>query len=150
MVRENFIFTGIPETGPDEIPEQSLVTFIEKEMVVEQRICFECLHRFGRRGYSGPRPIVAKFSNFKNREMVRKTAPTKLQGKTFGVNEQFPKEINDRRKESYPFYKRAKRAGKRISLVYDKLYIDGTLFNKNARRTLHQQMDATNGPEQQT
>ena len=35
-MRGNFIFTGIPETGPDEIPEQSLVTFIEKEMEIEQ------------------------------------------------------------------------------------------------------------------
>ena len=82
--------------------------------------------------------------------MIRKSAPTKLQGKRFGVNEQFPKEINDRRKELYPFYKQAKRPGKRASLVYDKLYIDGTLFKKDAQHTLHEQMDTTNGPEQQT
>ena len=62
-------------------------------MQIEQTISFERVHRFGRKGYSGPRPIVARFSNFKNCEMVRKSAPTKLQGKRFGVNEQFPKEI---------------------------------------------------------
>ena len=95
---ENFIFTGIPETGPDENPEQLLVSFNEKEMQIEITISFERVHRFGRRGHSGPRPIVAKCSNFKDREMIRKSAPTKLQGKRFGVNEQFPKEIKYRRK----------------------------------------------------
>ncbi|XP_041369643.1 uncharacterized protein LOC121383617 [Gigantopelta aegis] len=149
-MRENLIFTGIPETGPDENTELLLITFIQKDMEIEQPISFERVHRFGKRGYSGPRPIVAKFYKFKDREMVRKAAPTKLKGKTFGVNEQFPKEINDRRKELYPYYKQAKRAGKRASLVYDKLYIDGTLFKKDARNTTHEQMDATGGQDQQT
>ncbi|XP_041369922.1 uncharacterized protein LOC121383892 [Gigantopelta aegis] len=143
-MRENLIFTGIPETGPDENTEQLLITFIQKDMEIEQPIGFEHVHRFGKRGYSGPRLIVAKFSKFKDREMVRKASSTKLKGKTFGVNEQFPKEINDRRKELYPYYKQAKRAGKRESLVYDKLYIDGTLYKKDARNTTHEQVDRTN------
>ena len=97
-MRENLIFTGIPETGPDKIPEQLLVTFIEKEMQIEQTISFERVHIFGRRGYSGPRTIVAKCSNFKDRKMVRKTALQNSKEKRFGLNEHFPKVINDRRK----------------------------------------------------
>lgn len=149
-MRDNLVFTGIAENGPEENTEKILTQFIKTEMEIDHTISFHRVHRFGRKNYSGPRPIVAKFSNFKEREIVRKAAPSKLKGKMFGVNEQFPKEINDRRKVLYPYYKQAKRAGKRATLVYDRLYIDGTLFKKDTRHTAHEQMDATTGPEQQT
>ena len=42
-------------------------------------------------------PIVCRFKNFKDREVVRKAA-RELKGTRYGVSEQFPKEINDRRK----------------------------------------------------
>jgi hypothetical protein len=148
-MRENLIFTGIPETT-DENTEHLLTQFIATEMEIEQPIIFERVHRFGRKGYSGPRPIVAKFSKFKDREMVRRAAPSKLQGKYFGVNEQFPKEINDRRKVLYPYYKQAKRAGKKTSLVYDKLYIEGTLFKKDIQNRTPEQMDTTHESQQRT
>ncbi|KAJ8317385.1 hypothetical protein KUTeg_005289 [Tegillarca granosa] len=75
-----------------------------------------------------------------DREIVRKQAPTVLkrtENKEFGVNEQYPKEINDRRKELYPYLKSAKRNGKRANLVLDKLYVDGKLFDpvEDARTT---------------
>ncbi|KAK3086429.1 hypothetical protein FSP39_018342 [Pinctada imbricata] len=59
------------------------------------------------------RPIVTKFSRFKQKELVRKTAPTVLKGTRYGVNEQFPKEINDRRKQLIPHMKAAKRMQKK-------------------------------------
>ena len=41
------------------------------------------------------------------------------------VNEQFPKEISDRRRELLPKMHQAKRDGKTSWLSYDTLYIDG-------------------------
>ena len=45
------------------------------------------------------RPIVAKLSRFKQREVVRLAGP-KLAGKRFGISEQIPKEWQDKRKTS--------------------------------------------------
>ena len=41
------------------------------------------------------------------------------------MNEQFPKEISDRRRELLPKMHQAKRDGKTSWLSYDTLYIDG-------------------------
>lgn len=81
-----------------------------------------------KRGQNVTRPIVAKFVQFKDREVVRKAAPTALRGTNFGINEQFLKEVNNKRKKFYPYLKQAKDQKKIAVLVYDKLYIDGQLF----------------------
>ena len=56
---------------------------------------------------------------------MRRAAPQTLKNKPFGVNEQFPREINEKRKQLYPLFKQAKHEGKRASLKIDKLYIEG-------------------------
>ena len=58
------------------------------------------------------RPIVCRFKNFKDRELVRSFARN-LKDTKFGVNEQFPKEVNDRRKLLWPYYKEAKNKDRR-------------------------------------
>jgi len=54
------------------------------------------------------KPIVCRFKNFKDREVVRKAAQ-ELKGTRYGVSEQFPKEINDRRKLLWPCFQEARR-----------------------------------------
>lgn len=90
-------------------------------------ISFHRVHRLGARGGTRPRPIVAKFEHFKQKELV-KSKGRELKGTSFGMNDQFPKEINNRRKMLYPILKQHRQKGKRASLVADKLYIDGQLF----------------------
>ena len=70
------------------------------------------------------RNVVAKFLHFKDRETVRR-APMNLKGTGYFVNEQFPKEMSDRRREPLPKMLQAKRDGKTSWLSYDTLYIDG-------------------------
>ena len=41
------------------------------------------------------------------------------------MNEQYPKEINDRRTSLWPYFKKAKDQKKKAHLKTDKLYIDG-------------------------
>ena len=48
-----------------------------------------------------PRPIIVKFKNFKDKEFVRQCAPAALSGTPFGTKEQFPSEIESRRKLLY-------------------------------------------------
>lgn len=52
----------------------------------------------------------------------------KLQGTPYGIHEQFPKEIEDKRRLLYPIQKRFRKSGHKTKLVRDKLYIDGKLY----------------------
>lgn len=79
--------------------------------------------------YDSPRPIVAKFEHFKDREEVRFTAPKTLKGKPYGVREQFPKIVEEKRKILYPEMKRARSDSRnKVRLVRDKLFINNIEF----------------------
>ncbi|XP_061173535.1 uncharacterized protein LOC133182701 [Saccostrea echinata] len=125
-MRDNLIFDGIPETH-DEDAETLIKDFIKNELNITDNIEFHRVHRMGSKGGTRPRPIVAKFVLHKDRERVRRAAPGSLADKPYGINEQFPKEINERRKQLYPQYKAAKRQRKRATLVVDKLFVEGQL-----------------------
>ena len=141
-MRDNLVFDGIPETN-EEDPEAVLKSFLKDEMDLSDEFHFERVHRMGRQIRGKNRPIVAKFSFFKERETVRRAAPRALRGKSYGVNEQFPKEINDRRKQLIPHLKTAKRQNKRAVLKVDKLYIEDRLFipDDGVNRATAQQAD---------
>lgn len=133
-MRDNLVFSGIPteETTHNgvtrEDTEEVLKDFIKTTLQIPDNIEFERVHRAGQARLDRPRVIIAKFSNFKDRERVRKSAPSKLKGTTYGVNEQFPKQIEDRRKKLYPVLKKARQQNKKAVLVKDKLYIENELF----------------------
>ncbi|XP_041376613.1 uncharacterized protein LOC121389063 [Gigantopelta aegis] len=124
-MRDNLIFNGIEEKD-DEETEEILQTFLKDKMKIESSINFDRVHRLGRKSTNStrPRPIVAKFERYKDRENVRRSSKV-LKGTNFGVSEQFPYEIVQRRKELWPKYKEAQRRGLRASLVVDKRFIDG-------------------------
>ncbi|KAK3094845.1 hypothetical protein FSP39_006988 [Pinctada imbricata] len=113
-------------------PEEVIKHFLSEEMGITDEIKFERVHRMGKPIPGKHRPIVAKFGSFKDKEMVRKAAPRMLKGKTYGVNEQFPREVNERRKRLIPHLKEAKRQDKKVVLKVDKLYIDNRPFVPNA------------------
>ena len=48
----------------------------------------------------------------------------KLRGKPVSIHEQFPAEIENRRKQLYPVMKQAKKDGKMAIMTRDKLFID--------------------------
>ena len=49
----------------------------------------------------------------------------KLKGSSFGISEQYPAEINKRRKNLYPIMREAKQQRRHVVLVRDRLFIDG-------------------------
>ena len=103
-MRDNLLFTGIeePELQEKEFEdtENTLYQFLAREMNISRAIPFHRVHRLGPvdRNHSYPRHIVAKFEHFKDGKSVRRAAPKTLKNKPFGVREQFPKEIEDKRK----------------------------------------------------
>ena len=130
--RNNLNFFSIPEVADESFAktESTLRNFMDKELRVEEveDISIERAHRVGKPRSDGkPRPIIAKFSFFKDKSYVLSKAPN-LAGTNFGVFSDFPKEVVDIRKSLLPHLRAARKRGCKAKLVYDKLYIDGQLF----------------------
>ena len=144
-MRDNRVFYNIQEmeSVEEEITSESLVLdVIKSKLSIAEDVRFERVHRMGskfsRNGERRIRPIVAKFSEFKVKEKVRKNAFT-LAGTNVGIAEQFPPEIQAKRKELWPIMKKVKQDGKRASMVKDKLYIDRTLYRPTVQEEGMQQ-----------
>lgn len=125
-MRDNLIFTNIPESH-NENTEAVLSEFLQSKLQLNG-IQFERVHRLKTRRDSRvphrPPPIVAKFSFFKDRETVRKSG-RRLAGTNYSIQEQFPEEIERRRKPLYPLLRQARRENQRAALIKDRLYING-------------------------
>jgi hypothetical protein len=129
-MRENLVLTGIQEKEgevPESVVREFLFAALQIPHKVIDKIQLESVHRLGQRGQRYERPIVAKFASFKDKIMV-KSLGKRLAGTKIGMNDQFPKEIAERRKVLYPIFKENRLKAKRVALVVDKLYIDNQLF----------------------
>ncbi|CAG2232197.1 unnamed protein product [Mytilus edulis] len=105
-MKNNLIFSGL-DFQQNEICDAKIQNFLEAELGINYRVSFGNVHRFGKPGLNGVRPIVTRF--IYRREMEHVLSRTyKLKGKTFGISEQFPPEIENKRKELYPVMKKAK------------------------------------------
>jgi predicted nuclease with TOPRIM domain len=140
-MQENLIFIGIPEhTGQEtENCESTLKTFLIEHIQNDESINvnkvdlstikFKKVHRVG-----GPsdksRPIVAKFDDLKDRLLVKQLG-VMLNKKKEGhfINEQYPPEIEQKRRQLFPIMRRFRKPGYKISLVRDKLYVNSYLYN---------------------
>ncbi|CAC5404091.1 unnamed protein product [Mytilus coruscus] len=93
---------------------------------IDYKIEFGNVHRFGR-SQRGMRPIVARFIYQYDLQYVLDNA-YRLRNTRYGIKQQFPKEIEDRRKQLYPIMKEAKYNRRNVKLVRDRLYIDNELY----------------------
>ena len=152
-MRENLLFTGIDEAEaensaePSENSEDVIRTFFFEEMNIRDEIELDRVHRLGKLKSDQiyPRPIIAKFHRFKDRERVRLAAPKVLRGTAFGVREQFPPEIEAVRHTLYPV---AKKRGKMKKIRYALLETGSSLtmwnISKRTRPQLHESKLAIN------
>ena len=139
-MRDNLIFCGIEEDRHEDC-EEKLRDFLQRKLRIDYSVSFERVHRLGKyREYAEkPRNIVAKFSFFKDREHVRRLAPRRLKGSRYWINEQYPAEIEERRKKLYPVMRQARADNRRVKLVRDVLYIDGDVYTPENRETQPEQ-----------
>lgn len=109
-MRDNLVFSWIPEQRGEDT-EALLQDFLQKKYKLDYETSFERVHRMGRWNEFSehPRNIVAKFTYYKDREFIRTHAAQKLKGSNFWVNEQYPPEIEERRKKLYPVMRQAKK-----------------------------------------
>ncbi|KAJ8308644.1 hypothetical protein KUTeg_013518 [Tegillarca granosa] len=110
-MRHNLIFTGIPEVYGEEENTENIVKAVIRDKVLN-RLTLKM--RFGNR----PRKIVARFHRFKQRELVRKNARN-LAGTGISIFEQFPPEMEHKRKELYPVLRKAREWNNRAYMVRD-------------------------------
>ena len=119
-MKNNLVFKGLLEQR-DENCEGKLRSFIHKEINITHNIEFGKIHRFGKRPSrenDPPRPIVARFLYYNDLVQVKRA------GKYLRVNEQFPMEIEQRRKQLYPITKEEKQKKSKVVLVRDRLYVN--------------------------
>ena len=80
-MRDNLLFTGIQENdSTNRDTEDTLCTFIATQMNIKDEIPFE-LGRY-KPDQEKPRPIIAKFHRFKDREKVRQSVSSPLENET--------------------------------------------------------------------
>ncbi|KAK3102089.1 hypothetical protein FSP39_008647 [Pinctada imbricata] len=127
-MKNNLIFTGIEELNYENT-EESLKDFIYYELQIDRNIEFGNVHRFGRSFRGKPRPIVARFLFYKDLVEVKNSA-NRLRGSRFGISEQYPTQVEERRKNLYPVMKRLKQEGNRVKLVRDRLYVNGQNYHE--------------------
>ena len=75
---------------------------------------------------------MAKFIYESDRISVLERA-YKLKGPGYGIHEQFPHTIEERRKQLYPIIKELRTQGNRTKLVKDRLYVNGKLYTPQAQ-----------------
>ena len=113
-MKNNLIFSGLHEVR-EENTEMLLRHFLEKEIGIDYKIEFGNVHRFGK-DPRGRRPIVAMFLYFYYLQYVLNNA-YRFKGTPYSIHQQFPKEIEDRRKKIDLAQKAAKRAGKKVVMA---------------------------------
>ena len=91
-------------------------------------IDFQHVHRIGTKKPDSPRPIIARFLRFPDREKVFKRALEMKDEIDVKLYADYPREIQERRRKLKPSMKRAREEGKRAFFDKrepDKLIIDG-------------------------
>lgn len=95
-------------------------------------------HRVGVFSRGKTRPIVVKFADTNSKMLVKSALRNvKFQGyprSTYNVVEQYPQEVQERRRQLFPVLREARGRGDRATLVRDKLYINNVLYNPQNER----------------
>lgn len=81
-------------------------------------------HRIGKFNRSKTRPIVAKFDEDSKPLIKEYLKGVNLRPTPYNVADQYPQEVQQRRKELIPAMQEARRKGKRANLIRDKLFIN--------------------------
>lgn len=139
--RDNIVFHGVPESVRPRNPGDKTAedcTSIIRDILIELGITdaadiriVRC-HRLGAKNDRNkwPRPIIAKFHWYGDRMTVwgLRSDVRSLRDGTMFITENFPPEIEQRRRQLYPSFKAAKATDSDARLVYDTLTVHGKQY----------------------
>lgn len=89
-MRSNLLFFAIDEYESEDC-ESKIINMFKEDLQIEDigTEALERVHRIGpKKGPGVPRPIVAKFLQYKDKERIHRAAP-KLKRKKIGISEQY-------------------------------------------------------------
>ena len=109
-----------------------LYKFFSDELNIDNSdsIDFQRVHSIGRKKLGQPRPIIARFLRFPDREMVFKSVRELGEETDLKIYPDSPDEICEGRRKQWPRMKKAREEGKTAYFSKaqpDRLYIDGDL-----------------------
>ena len=115
-MRDNLLFFGLKERrdrGREDCIDM-IDQFCANELQFEDSVTpnIDRAHRVGRYTSGKIGPIVVKFNDYKVREAIR-TSSHLLRDTCYGIQEQFPKNVRDRRRALIPIMNEARRNGER-------------------------------------
>ena len=116
--------------------EETLRNFLTKEMKIRQEdvnnIQFERVHRIPTKPLAVkkpyPRPIIAKVSFYQDKEFIKSHIKDIRKGSKYGVADDFPREVDEIRKDLQPVLKKARSEQKTAFFNVEKLLINGVLY----------------------
>ena len=127
-MEDNIKFFNVPKV-PDEPCERTVRRFLCNEMHVsdedQHRIRFDRVHRIGKAATGHHRVIIAKCNPSEGKHIIFSHIKNLDKNKKFGVSEQLPREMAERKKQLIPEYKQAKQDKKVVKWNVDKLIISG-------------------------
>lgn len=122
--RNNVNITGMEERPGGETWEQTaeqVMKLFDKKMHL-QNLSLERAHRVGQRMDQRPRPVVARFLRYSDRDLVMRNA-TKLRGTKIYINDDLCPASQDKRRQQLPLLQRARSEGKIAYFRHTKLVI---------------------------
>ena len=132
--RNNVIFYGLHrpdgETGQD--CEDALQDFLTDKLELSRTIDFDGVHRLNSKPNS---PVIARCTYFKDKNTIQK-ARYKLKGSNIFLGEDFSVGVREIRKKLGPHLKAARDQGKRATMIFDRLLINGKKFTLDSENEL--------------
>ena len=132
-MRENLVIQGIDEDDEEtwSKTQEKVVSFMKNDLKINNanKSMVDRAHRVGQKNARKPRNVVVKLASSSSKDLVLKNVGH-LAGKThFSVQEQFPPEINERRRRLWPIFKEAKEKKKqdrtyKVNWSLDRLYVN--------------------------
>ena len=134
--RNNLLFYGLyrREGETSEDLEGNLRELITDKLEMGDDVNFDRAHRLNSRHDS---PVIARCVMYKHKVKILKNK-RKLQGTSVFIGEDFTRRVRDIRKRLAPHLKHAKQAGKKATMTFDHLLIDGKRFDIDGEDKLYE------------
>ncbi|XP_077505547.1 uncharacterized protein LOC144115170 [Amblyomma americanum] len=127
--RNNLIFHGLDE----EDEETNKALFIAVTKVFIDNLQLDCpkierYHRLGRKQEGGPRPVIVKLLDFREKTQALKNAH-RLKHSGISLPEDFSAHVRLIRKKIWDAMQSHRDSGSKVHLRYDHVFIDSVLYN---------------------
>lgn len=133
--RNNLVIYGVTEEAREDSKslEQKVKKGIFKDILGIDVASIERIHRVGYPQSERQRPVVLRLYNFAEKNKILSCC-NKLKGSDISISEDFSKTVRETRAKLWKSAAGDKAKGAKVSLVYDKIKIDGKLYVWDAEK----------------